>query len=631
MTNNIINFVPKAELDFKKNLKDFLEFAESLLPLNNKLDYQSNYWAGAVNFTKLGRSSKDKSEEALLHKSILRFAKAYVTYSQTHNRAKTFNEMKAIRAIEHVMVEDYGVVDICKIDTHLLNKAASIISQNYSGFAGYHGGSHLEKLKDFLISKKIISPLTWFNPIPKPSNVIDRVGEEADALRYQKLPDEDAIMALAEIFSQGVESLSQRDIFITSSVAILLSAPARASELFYLKHDCLHEDRDKTGNMVLGLKWYSGKGYGFEVESVPSIMEGVVREAVRRLQGLSKAAREFALELEEGDSNLIEGSKMSSFPYVEFKTGNNDKVKWSEALYAMFKNQLHSLKSNSVSKLWMPTIGTLNEDLSKTKKKIRGKSTISNVKSIFERYGYYSYSLKSHQFRHLLTTIAKVNGMQDELLTKWSGRADSKHNRVYNHTTPEQYNNQLAIITGSRVNSNNVIPIPEVFKPSTIQEINANSSLTLHQTEFGVCIQSYISSPCTKFRNCITCSEQVCIKGDAVKLERLKKQLEIEESILESDKEAIGDGSLGADRHYKMRLDKINIIRELISKLTDINIPDGSLVKVKSELDMSYLDRTLEINNKKRLPIIEKQNIDGATVISRPSGSFRSLIMGRKS
>lgn len=631
MTNNIINFIPKAELDFKNNLQDFVEFAESLLPLNNKLDYASNYWSGAVNFTKLGKSSKDKSEVALLHKSILRFAKAYVTYSQTHNRAKTFNEMKAIRAIEHVMVEDYGVVDVCKIDTHILNKAANVISQNYSGFAAYHGGSHLEKLKDFLVSKKIISPITWFNPIPRAADVIDKVGEKADAVRYQKLPDEDAIMALAEIFSLEVESLNQRDIFITSSIAILLSAPARASELFYLKHDCFHEDVDEKGNIILGLKWYSGKGYGYEVEWVPSVMEGVVREAVKRLQALSKPAREFALELEEDDSKLTESSKTSSFPYVEYKTGDTVKVKWSEALYAMFANQLHSAKPNNTSKLWMPTIGTLNEDLSTTKKKSKDKSKMSNVKSIFERHDYYSYSLKSHQFRHLLTTIAKVNGMQTELLTKWSGRADSKHNRVYNHTLPEQYNNQLAIITGSRVNSDIVIPVPEVFKPSTIQEINANTSLTLHQTEFGVCIQSYISSPCTKFRNCITCSEQVCIKGDAVKLERLKKQLEIEESILETDKEAIGDGSLGADRHYNMRLDKINIIKELISKLTDINIPDGSLVKVNSELDMSYLDRTMEINNKKRLPIIEKQKSADATVISRPSGSFRSLIMGRKS
>ncbi len=39
--------------------------------------------------------------------------------------------------------------------------------------------------------------------------------------------------------------------------------------------------------------------------------------------------------------------------------------------------------------------------------------------------------------RHLLNTIANTNGMDSMLLAKWSGRADMKQNRVYDHTSVE--------------------------------------------------------------------------------------------------------------------------------------------------------------------------------------------------
>lgn len=100
----------------------------------------------------------------------------------------------------------------------------------------------------------------------------------------------------------GEEALSPRDIFTTSCMAILLAAPARASELFYLKADCLEYGKDIRGNKQTGLKWYSGKGYGYEVEWIPDCMWDVVEEAIERLQRLSADGREFAKKIEETNS-----------------------------------------------------------------------------------------------------------------------------------------------------------------------------------------------------------------------------------------------------------------------------------------------------------------------------------------
>jgi len=628
MGDNVLIFTPKFEKDAKRNLKDFISFSESLPPLNQEMDYASAYWKGAANFTKIGVSSRNREPKNLLDGSIIPFAKAYLLYSKTLNTSIAHNEMRAIRAIEKVMVRIYGKVDICSINSVVFDQAAQEIRESYSASPAYHGGSHLEKLQRFLVAKKIIKPFTWLNPIKRGEDTVERVGKKGAENRNKKLPDENALLALADIFARAEDHLAPRDIFTTSAMAILLAAPARGSELFYLKEDCLHEDFDRHGNKALGIKWYSGKGYGYEVEYVPSAMEDTVREAIRRLQNLSAEARKFALSLE---SEKLFDDKDNAFPYIKYKRKNSVKVKWSSGLFSFFHYQLSIRNKTHVHKLWVPNINTLNEDLAPTKKHKRNSDELSNVKSVFERHEYPSYTITSHQIRHLLSTIAKVNGMETGLLTKWAGRANEKHNRVYNHTLPEHYNKQLSAITGGDKGSNNSLLTIEVIKPETIQEINTSASLTLHQTEFGVCIHDYIVSPCSKHRNCIACTEQVCVKGDEVKLERLKKRLASERSALDSDKEAMDEGTIGADRHYNKRLETIKYCSELIEKLTDNNLPDGSLIKVSSDQEMSHLDKAMDINYKKRLPKIEKNRKPGVQPFERAPKALAKLKLLRGS
>jgi len=381
--DNVLIFTPKFEKDAKKNLKDFIEFSQKLPALNDKLVYSSNYWKGGVNFTKVGVHSKNRDPRNLLDESIIPFAKAYVTYSQSLAKTDTVNEIKAIRAIEHVMLKANGTVDVNLVNAVTLDQAAQVIRESYDGQAAYHGGLHLENLKDFLVQKKIVKPFAWVNPISRHPDEVDKVGEVAAAHRNKKLPDEDALLALAEIFALGEENLSKRDIFISSAIAILLTAPARASELFYLKIDCLHEDFDRHGNKALGIKWYSGKGYGYETEWVPSAMENTVRESVSRLQKLSEPARRYAKYLEDSKVGESCTGNISDFPFVPYKRGNNVLVKWSEGLFTMFANEFHSKKSVNTKKLWMPNINTLNEDMAPTKKKKKGKDELVDVESIF--------------------------------------------------------------------------------------------------------------------------------------------------------------------------------------------------------------------------------------------------------
>lgn len=697
--SNISIFTPKYKLDSVQNLKDFIDFSQKLPPLNDQMKYDSPYWKGVANFTKFGKPSQNKDKANQLCSSIMSFAKGYLIYSQTQKKTENPNEIKALRAIEAAMLKSHGAVDITKIDSAVLDNAAQIAKENLGQGAAYQCGCHLQKLQIFLAKKNIISKFTWKNPIKRGADVVEKVGEEGTANREKKLPDEDALLAIAEISNLPTSSLSNRDVFTTSATPILLCAPARGSELFYLKTDCLHYDTDSKKNQVVGFKWYSGKGFGHEVEWIPEVMVPTAEKVIKRLTDMSKVAREWAEKMEQVVETINAGETPSfprhthcpdvesdnvpltlvqtanamgyanipgksqndkanvsrarsflktrgiihkrwkatdkkyclrdllpklisrlpkGFPYVQYRKGNGVKVKWSEALFNLHTNQLDSTKQTIFTELWMPTINTLNEDLAKTKKKNKKTGRLVNVRSIFERHNYLSsYLIASHQLRHMLNTIAKLNGMQEQVLTKWAGRAEGKHNRVYNHTTPQQYKEKAASIQKSKKGDDELgLREFEISTPETLQEINTRSAQTAHITEFGMCVHDYIMAPCSKHRDCINCEEQSCIKGDDVKLARLKQRLERERMLVEGDKKAVEEGLLNAERHYQKRLTTIRRCEELIEILSDENVPDGSVVKLSIE-SVSHLDRAMDKNHKKRLPKLERHKKEQSSVSTK--------------
>lgn len=687
--SELIKFKPKHEFEHKLNLADFIELCEAyphLPPAKSSQDeyhYDSAYWTGVVNFTKLGVNARKRGKEYELDDSIMPFAKAYFTYQQSHAPTKTKNESKALRVIEQALLQVHGTVDITQLKPATLDYAAQLARESYAPQAAYHCGVELEVMCRFLCENKIVKQFTWKNPVKRGEDTVDKVGDIGKEYREKKLPSDDALEAIAEIFSLGEESLSSRDIFTTSCIALLMAAPARGSELFYLNVDCIEVAQDAQGKEQLGLRWYSGKGFGYEVEWIPDCMWDVVKEAVKRLKKLSSDARLFAKLVEENvnflpcpaDINLNQkltreqvslalgldvsvfteevevkgefivktglktkkGQTLSNqllrkygivrkhyevtmaelneivrkdleadgFPFVPFKTGEGIKIKWSDALFAQMANAFHSIKGRSATELWMPTVGTINEDLAVTKKKTKDSNGLTNQKSLFERHDYQSMKVLSHQLRHLLNTMAKVGGMSDTLLTRWSGRADPKQTRVYNHQSPEQLNAKVRAIKKTD-NDNSGLGIIEfvVATPETLQEINADANITAHVTEFGVCIHSYVLNPCEKHRDCVNCEEQVCEKGNGEKLQRLKDKLAHEEMLLSGDQQAVDSGLVNAEAFLNKRLLTIERCKGLIEKLEDDSIPDGSLIKLAID-KVSRLDKALDINGKERLPKLE--------------------------
>lgn len=666
-------------------IKRFIDFVKQLSELNEDIKFDENYWKGEVNFVKTGISSKDRLPENLLHHSILEFAKAYVKYQRINSKLKTKDTILSIRAIEQICIDRDGEVDLTKLVIADFDLAAENAKENYKASSAYHVGRQLKILLDFLRQLKIVALPEWKNPIKKPADTSIVLDEESEEHRESKLPDEDAIFALADIFSRKDSELSDRDIFVTSAVSLLLAAPERASELFFLKYNCIYEEEvstlskgslglvteDSNIEKVLGVRWYAQKNYGYDIKYIPSVMIPTVKYAIQRLIKMSAKPRRLAYLLETSekfprhelcpdvadnkllscvevlramgfdeslysttrnarkaalsflrvrgipsedyvvsleDLNKILRSRLpKGFPYVPFSTGNGVRIKWSEALFSCFTFQFRKNTSPVLTELWMPHIDTLNEDLAPTRKKKKGKNELVESNSIFQRWGYGDYSMTTHQFRHLLNTIANTNGMDSMLLAKWSGRADIKQNRVYDHTTVKERNYSLI-----EMQKNEVAPINadstftfQIATPRTLQELNTRTTLSMHATEFGLCTHSYIDEPCLKYRNCLNCTEHVCIKGDEEKKKRLQDRLRKEKILWAKDKEAVSKNVTGSTVWLHTRELTIKRCEQMIALLDDPNILDGTPLSLPPSEDVTHLDLAYQKAGRKRIPVIE--------------------------
>ncbi|MGO4307332.1 hypothetical protein [Cupriavidus sp. RAF12] len=133
--------------------------------------------------------------------------------------------------------------------------------------------------------------------------------------------------------------------------------------------------------------------------------------------------------------------------------------------------------------------------------------------------------------------------------------------------------------------------------PMTQQEFNALAMPTAHVTEFGFCIHDYVMSPCQRFRDCLNCTEQVCIKGDR-RLDRLRHRFQQVSELVDRAEHEIAQDTAGADRWYEIHLKTKTRLAELLSILQNHDIPDGTIVSLRDGSDFSPLRRTLRGRSK---------------------------------
>lgn len=637
----ILFFIPRHEADAKENLNDFIEMCRDRLTVfGAELDWNNNVWSGICSFRAIGAMGRVRNNDQFLSPDFIEFAKAYVRYKQGLNPTKnTHREVTALRCIEKALLQTKGKADITLADHHVFDCAAEIARAAMTSTA-YQTGTHLVALSNFLGDVGIIpNKLSWKSPISS-RNTINKTNSKALKLRAKKLPSDHCLQYMAEMFANDLQS--PRDRFITSIFALLMCAPSRISEILALPATCLHSENDQEGNECLGLRFYGGKGYGSDIKYISTDFKDIATEAVRRLTELSEEGRKLAKWYEDNPNkfyrhsacpNLGETDALTNIqacqalgirvrdangairqyfknyePYFDLCERNEPltlsflntycrsqlpkswpwvskerHIKFSEALFCVRFHELRDDYITSPVLVWSPSTGIVRACL-------RGKKS---SQSIWQRHGYRnpdnsSIEMNSHQVRHFLNTAAQRGSLGQLDIARWSGRANIHQNYTYNHVTDDEYIDQAR-----QIGVGGVLEKIKTNAPVTFADLESVGDGIAHVTEYGFCVHDFSMLPCQKHRDCLNCSEQVCIKGDDKKLERLKRQRDGILIQLEKAKIACNGAVYGADRwsqHQKLTLERVE---QLIDILERQDTPIGAIVKLNIDNEFSPLKREL--------------------------------------
>jgi len=619
------------------------------------INWDDMVWPDQMVFSKLGVTNRRPAEGDLMNPEFVPFAKAYFRYQQGHTPTRTRNESKALRAIEAALRENTGSADISQLSITVLDLAAQLGVEHYSDGAAYQCAREIERLATFVTENRLVPNFLkgWRSPVRRPDDK-NKTGKKGVEERQSKLPDQVALDALAEIFSN--DPIDQRDIFTTSVFALLMCSPARISEVLALPVDCEVMVPNEHGDLQYAWRFYSAKGFEGYIKDIPTVMVPIAKEAVKRLTHQSAGAREFAKWVEDnptrfyrhpncpdvGDDvplSMSQAAQALGLAYHSQKNARTSlhnrgleqddgvhtlnslwlhvlnrlprnfpwfdkerRLKFSRALCVLNQNQLSAGCSAIPVSLQQPTNNLFNNDLSPR------YSLGSAHESIFDRYGYKNeqgerLAIRSHQVRHLLNTICERGGLSQDDIAKWSGRADKKQNRTYNGMSEYEILDELKKIDP---NKNLFGPLGEVSKhwPVTSQEFNTLEHAAVHVTEYGYCIHDYLIEPCRKNRDCIHCNEQICIKGNKENLHRLKLRLERNKQLFARAQQDVENGYSAVDSWYQYHEKTVFLLTELVEILENDEIPDGSPIRLKGR-NFSQLRRVID---KKEIQVTDIKN-----------------------
>lgn len=303
----LITFHSKAEISAKDNLMAFIDVCRNELTVFGKdLLFDASIWDITAYISLKGFGNKkhrlvfsnfetsNLSTSLPMEEPFLSFSKAYIRYLQGIRPVKgVSNRIVALRALDLAMREaKLHEACVSKLNIQIFNRAAQLILEKYDASAAYRHGQQLEMISSFLSENRLIThPINWKNFIRRPHGP-DKIGEEFDARRKEKMPSEASLNALPEIFLNASEPM---DILVSSIAAILLSSPDRISEVLSLPLKCEFEQKTEASKEVkYGIRWWPAKGAEPMIKWIIPSMTVVVKSAIEKIRDITEDARKIA-------------------------------------------------------------------------------------------------------------------------------------------------------------------------------------------------------------------------------------------------------------------------------------------------------------------------------------------------
>lgn len=645
-------------MNSENNLEEFIENSKNNLTAFGEDAWKENSW-----FTYKGDSKvvarfatnmkpSDAYNFTPISMPLLEFAKAYIRRSYSIKPVVTLNKhIKAICLVEEQLFKIKGTSDILELDGSVLEGLPLLIKERVIAYSTKTMiGYRLEELFDFLRAELITPTLPkWKNPFPKKRDLTVTLDLNGKEHRSEKLPSDEVMMLMAGLFHKGPE-LSIEAEYFSAIYAVLMTAPSRGSEITSLPVDCFVWEDDSAGIKRLGIRWTPAKKGKAGIKWVPSLMQDIVIEAVKRIKRISEPARKAAKFAEDNPEEfwIHEGcitpigfsideplnidqfnaavstnhtilSKLNNAKWTEKLLEENDgsityralgkqqyllyrkkfhlwpyidknkKVKVSEALSLYRENEFNdALKARPFS-FYPANVNAIN-------KRLLSMETTARYSSLWERHGIKlsnggPVNLSTHQARHWLSTMAENGGMGELTIANWAGRARVRDNASYDHRTEAEKSQGVRDLMISP--DANILEKMKNRLPVTFEELGKDLPGSAIVTELGVCEHDYATIPCHRHGDCETCKELVCIKGFSDSLVLLKSR---EKEVALQLEKAIEDhemGDFGADRWVSNHAWRLAHIRTKIRLLEDESTPDGTPVRIPEEYDPTPVKETL--------------------------------------
>lgn len=661
--SKIIRFIPKKELTCKENLAGFIDMAKHQLTLwsdAKKFSWGNHTWRTPqtnLRFIKHCErdlaSSKEPETCHLMTPEYADFTKAYLRYKYTLNNRITLKlDLRVLRVMEYALLKTMPTADITKFNKTHFNIAIKEIEP----FASRQNmASNLISTLTTLNELGIMptSSRHWKHPFVGKASYDVLNGSHAKAeVKKNKLPDQDALLAIADVFARGNEqALEDVDTMITSLSCLMMSAPMRAGESLRFRCDCLGSELDSINQLQCYFRYWSPKPKQFTRKPIPEVMADNANLAVKRLIEITNEGRKLALHMEESphlfyrhanrpnvpDDQLLTkpqvwqalglSARNSAQDFLKRLTGNRSlsghtlkslwklvlkehkrlnphfpyqepcldpsapPLKMSESLMC-FRRWQFAINSNTSPVLLSP----FNPNYVHRRLCASIKPGTQNIKPLcfFIRNGFEPNRLNTHSLRHLMNRLARQSGITVEFITQWSTRASVKQTYTYLHDDPKEKIDKAVEIFDIEAEHTPADPI-------LIETAEIYSQGPHHRSRYGICRRTWRSGPCNRFADCLNCSELLMCKGDKLALNSVLKEHNSMTRAYQAAQRAIDNGERAASRWTEMARFQIERLNDLIQILRDPNIPDGSPIEISGS-DFSHERSILESKIEKKKP-----------------------------
>lgn len=301
----------------------------------------------------------------------------------------------------------------------------------------------------------------------------------------------------------------------------------------------------------------------------------------------------------------------------------------SDLLCLVRENEFHVKFSPKEYSFECPNLNLLNDALGAIHQRLPGSH------SLFSELGIKSEDsqelvISSHQIRVWLSTMAERGEMESLDLAMFAGRSRVEDNRAYDLrpiNELKQESKKLLALGLESLDGTQALDAVKVNVPVTFEMLGHKDRVgTVQVSGYGYCEHDWTMTPCTKAGECISCKEHACVKGLPKNVEHLKQLEDVVQNELNRATAATQEGFHGANAWLVYHGKKLAIIKTLLKYLEDDQLPDGLILRIPKELDVSLTKIALGEQN--LMNTVDEKNPMSEQIANESKNSFLALLQG---